>query len=458
MAALAEPATLLERRIDAMTAPVRARRGWMIGSTIAAALLVSAACFAPRPQVEPRARVMALVSELSSLLSRDSVQRSLTPTDRQRIARDLLPAADVADHEEYGQRVVQIAHEKFPQAFETRDDAAVVTVLFDAQGRTVASDARRLPLSAVFDLSNGATGKILGERNSMYLLSRIYEGELRLRKSGSQTSSETPHTLFLFGQLLKGEPVPAIIPEPTALGTGPTLPQVAFRTADSIARALYPSAYAPHDGIVLVGLIFSPQGKFVTAARRVVSHDDVFTTAGAGNTGEFSKDGTTLLSLVFTGVPKLLRHWSTTVHRTDIAPAIVWMILEPGEATPASRTDAPDLAPGSGAGASVHPIAHVTLSPMSPAGGKQTVLVYGTKTNAVELTMSEARVFMDTLRVELPFTTTLTLYPGAELHFVSADGSEFSLTAIVATQEATVTGHAAHMVLDAGAHLRTLPR
>src|SRR6185369_12353443 len=92
MAALAEPATLLERRIEAMTAPTHARRTGVVLGALAALLLVAAACWAPRPEVAPRARIASLVSELNSLLAKDSIQHSLTVAERADAARTLASA------------------------------------------------------------------------------------------------------------------------------------------------------------------------------------------------------------------------------------------------------------------------------------------------------------------------------------------------------------------------------
>lgn len=449
VAALAEPATLLERRIDAMTAPVRVKRGRAVGSAVAAVLLVSAACVAPRPQLEPRARVLALVNELGALLARDSVQRSLTPADRERIARDLSPTAQNTSDNGFGQRVVELAHAKFPQAFDERDDAAVVTVLFDSRDTVIATDYRRFPLPEVFDMSDGTSGEIINQRNGPYLMSRVVQGRMNLQSSSTQTLREAPHTIFMYARLMAGEPVPTLLPARRTAPNGlPRRVTVSFETADSIAKTLYPSAYAPHEGIELVGLVFSPKGQFVKAARRVVSHDDVFAESRDG-AGESAKDGVTLLSLVFTGLPALIGNWSTTAHRSDIAPAIVWLVLEPGEATPTPRTDAP--APLLlRAAAPAHATAQVTLSPLSSSGVKQAVLAYSTNTNGIEADMRAMSFRMDTLRMELPFTLTLTLNPGADVHFISIDGKEFNVSADISSRAVLLSNHGVHMVLENG--------
>lgn len=467
VAALAEPATLLERRIDAMTSPVRARRGWAVASVIAAVMLVTAACFAPRPQIEPRARVLALASELGVLLSRDSVQRSLTPADRERIARDMSPRTEAAISNQYGQRVVELARTKFPEAFDRSDDAAIVTVIFDADDKVVLSDFRRLPLADVFDLANGSSGKIVGMRAGRYLLSRVITRQPNLWSSGTQMQITAPHTVFAFARLMPGQPIPKVSHASTAVTFRDVTPtagstrsysrivEVPFAQADSIARALYPSAYTPHDGVELVGLIFSSTGQLLRATKRVVNHDDVFLDAPDG-TSEPAKGGDELLPLLFTDLPASIRHWTTTAHRADIAPAIVWLVLAPSEGIPTPRTDAPEPPQGPRAGSPAHATAHVTLTPLPSTGDKQSVLVYSTNGNGVESGMRGARSRIDTFFVGVPSTLSLTLNPGANLHFVSLDGKEFHLSAYLASRATVLSNHGVHMVLEKGGmQLRT---
>ena len=323
VAALAEPATLLERRIDAMTAP-RAM-GWRVGAGATAALtLVLAACWTPRPTIAPQARVAALVSELNSLLASDSTRRSLSLAEqveaRRTVAaaramqlhraavdpyeweRALAPSADVAlkqlypqlytrtdttelmvvltydmngklkGHElraqpswgayqatdfsrvqiqwfamrdipgrhaslvlvlekwpidseppnsayggrnapahsanvspaqQFGHRVDSIAHADFPQAFQKRDDAIVVAVLFGADGTILRTTQKTFALGEVFDVDPGNPNAPLTMRSSSYLLMRTMGSEVpQLSRSGSQTMSEAPHAVFIYGQLV----------------------------------------------------------------------------------------------------------------------------------------------------------------------------------------------------------------------------------------------------------------
>ena len=323
VAALAEPATLLERRIDAMTAP-RAM-GWRVGAGAAAALtLVLAACWAPHPEVAPQARVAALVSELNSLLASDSTQRSLSLAARAEAMRTiavaramqlhpavidpyewelaLVPHPDVAlaqlypqlgtrtdtaelmvvltydlngklkGHElrahpnwayyqapdfsrvqierfamrdipgrhaslvlvlekwpidseplisayggrnapaesanvspaqQFGHRVDSIAHADFPQAFQKRDDAIVVAVLFGADGKILRTTQKTFALGEVFDVDRGNPNASLTMRNSGYLLMRTVGSPVpKLARSGSQTMADAPHAVFIYGQLV----------------------------------------------------------------------------------------------------------------------------------------------------------------------------------------------------------------------------------------------------------------
>ena len=323
MAALAEPATLLERRIEALTAPARGWNRRVALGALAALMLIVAACWAPRPVVAPRARLVALVSEINSLLARDSNEHFLTVAERAAAARTLarsdtlvVPGApdstllwesklvpkmddalrlvfpqlftrtdttemmalltydytgklkghsirpmprwraygapdfsnvqiklfgmrdrpelhatlvyivekwDVANEparsaygglhgpavsknvpaaKQYGHRVDSLARVNYPEAYGPRDDAIVVTVLFDVRGRIVRSLAKRFPVDQVFDVIPGVTNAALSTRSSSYLLSRTLGAEVpKLTQSGSQTMRDAPEAIFVFGEL-----------------------------------------------------------------------------------------------------------------------------------------------------------------------------------------------------------------------------------------------------------------
>lgn len=320
VAALAEPATLLERRIDAMTAPVRAKGRRVALSAAAALALVAAACWTPRPEVAPRARIAALVNELNSLLARDSVQRTLSVAERASAmnASAQAQSAMVPPSQEYGMRVVTLARVAFPEAFEQRDDAILVTALFDADGQIVRTSARRFAVDEVFD--PGMTKETLDMRNAAYLLSRVFPKPLpKLTSSGAQTMREAPHAIFAYGVLAPGEPVP---PQP------------------------------PRD---------------------------------------------------------LLRSTQPEPRR----------------------------------------MADVTLSAASSGSGARDILIYSSGVTGVVTGTADGAFHADTLRVRLPAVLPVDLDRSGDVHFVSANGGEFNLSATIRGKPAaTLANHARHMVLE----------
>ena len=265
VAALAEPATLLERRIEAMLEPMRVRRSTVAASAGAALMLVAAACFTPRPEVAPRARVAELVAELNALLARDSVRKSLSPDDRSRISQALTGAADSAANadvaggeaasrvprssasggksEEYGAMVVSMARDSFPEAFQQHDDAIVVMMVRDAEGRVSRNYVRHFAIDQVFDVLPSARDSIVGMRNVAYLASRVVPGwRSHPAGSGAQTMSEFPHAIFMWMVLTPGEGPPA--PQErqarhtgSIVGPGGATEGIGQATADSMRRA-----------------------------------------------------------------------------------------------------------------------------------------------------------------------------------------------------------------------------
>lgn len=462
IAALAEPATLLERRIDAMTAPVRATGRRLASSTIAAFALVAVACWAPRPEVAPRARVAALVSELSTLLATDSVRRTLSVAERADAMGVLAsaPRDDESPSHQFGARVDSLSRVDYPEAFKPRDDAFVVIVVFDADRRIMNKVGRRLPLNVAFDVLPGAPPTILATRNVDYLLSRFFQSPLPARfSSGTQTGHWAPHAILAYVHLMPGEPMPrALLADtlPPAAAALPRMdyPEVNGEKADAIARRLYPQAYAPHDGIMVVGLILSPDGEVLTHASRYAEHDSVFLPRREGETasGEFARPGESLLALLFADLPAVGRS-AVIAHRTNPGPALVWTVLPTGAPLPraARETAAVRSVPVAIRTTSrSHQTAEVSLS--SEAGG--VVMIYSTGFNAVERgshgmtigTGPSRSIRADTMRIGLPASISVDLMPGGEVHFVSLDGAEFNLSA-------TIAGAAVQKVDSRGRHV-----
>ncbi|CAN5535233.1 hypothetical protein BH09GEM1_BH09GEM1_01180 [soil metagenome] len=474
VAALAEPATLLERRIQAMTEPLRVRRREVVASAAGALALVAVACVAPRPELAPAARVSALVTELSSLLARDSVRQSLSVADRSRIAGVLTSAAEGVQPSastaslvaaardsgfEGGSKVVQLARDSFPEAFQPREDAIVVLSIFDSHYRPVRNFVQRLSIDAVFDGIPGVKDSIVGTRNASYIISRVVPGwRPRVRMTGSQTEIATPRATFLWAVLMPGEapPPPQDRRARRTDGAAPARHAATYGealNADSIARSLYPSTYAPHDGLPVVGLIFSESGRLLRHGMQPASHDEVFVPSRDSEPpfGESARSGEELLSLVFTGVPKRGGQWSTIAHRLETAPVLVWTILPEDGHLPSPRVNVGKPRVADQTVSLAHREAQVTLSGTDAT--ERWIRVYSGRRNEVEDGAIRG-VVRDTLRVRLPSTLTIDIGPSG-VTFASEDGQTFRLSALIQGENVPVSGWGGRIVLESsGAGLK----
>jgi hypothetical protein len=101
IAALAEPSTLLERRIEAMA--ITQTFGWpSIAKAAVALCLIAGACRAPRPDVSPRGSATQVARELIALLATDSGKASLQAAEKARLAARLGESGEMAARAERG--------------------------------------------------------------------------------------------------------------------------------------------------------------------------------------------------------------------------------------------------------------------------------------------------------------------------------------------------------------------
>jgi hypothetical protein len=205
IAALAEPATLLERRIDAM---LRTHTlGWRAGSGAAVgAALIAMACYAPKPVLTPQARVLAAVSELRTLLATDAGRNAITDEDRAKLEQALHAAADSAaiDRNEYGVRTDSLGRLRYPEAFAPHDDACIVGAIYSADGTLVKTFMKRVPLTSAFDVSHFHGVQTLRMRDSKMLVELATDEELvQMRQTGSQTMADAPHTVIVYAVLME---------------------------------------------------------------------------------------------------------------------------------------------------------------------------------------------------------------------------------------------------------------
>jgi beta-lactamase regulating signal transducer with metallopeptidase domain len=203
IAALAEPATLLERRIEAMM--TTRTLGWRSGSSaVMGAALIAVACYAPKPVLTPRARVSAAVSELTALLGTDAGRRAMTDAERTRLAEALHSNAIDSSSIEFGARTDSIGRERYPAAFAPHEDAAIVGAIYAADGKLVRTFMKRVPLTSAFDVSHMGGTTRLNSRDSKMLVELATDEEMgEIRQAGSQTMWSSPHTVIVYAVLLK---------------------------------------------------------------------------------------------------------------------------------------------------------------------------------------------------------------------------------------------------------------
>lgn len=289
IAALAEPSTLLERRVEAMTARPTPRRH-SSALALAGVVMLMLGCVAPRTQIAPQIRARELVRELNALLSSDSIVRSVPTLDRAQLAtklgtgipnavrEDRTPAREYAiSDSERTSRLAQldealdearrtllqtiaprkernrtldppvdlVLHLLHPELFTRSDTSAkLVTLIYRAEGTIKASSIRPMPRWKSFtatDFSNV----------------QVQSFELRRR-------SDIHATIAIVVE--RGDDM---LPHETNLASGGLRPadsenvppQFQFsRRVDSLARASLPSAFEPRDNAIVVAVWFKRDG------------------------------------------------------------------------------------------------------------------------------------------------------------------------------------------------------
>lgn len=287
VAALAEPSTLLERRIDAMTSPVRTR-GWLTGAgAVAALLLVAAACWAPRPEVAPRARVAALVTELEGLLANDSTRAALPVAELVDAQRALASGQAVARQPDTSARGIAVAkgtaavpaaapvreQYSYPTAQDISEERRLVPLVDTALKRFYPELYTRIDTAPLLVVLHYDERGVLGE-NDVYVGPRF--SPYREANTGNQMTMagmrELPGlhaTLLLIRDL--GEARRGVIEHIHPAPPEETVPpaQEFMRRVDSLATADFPEVIQPHNGVLVVGVMFSGDGRVLRSALKV---------------------------------------------------------------------------------------------------------------------------------------------------------------------------------------------
>jgi beta-lactamase regulating signal transducer with metallopeptidase domain len=310
MAALAEPATLLERRIEAMTAPTRARKARVVISGLAALLLVAVACWAPRPEVAPRARIVSLVAELNSLLTKDSSQHFLTATERANAVRAVsssgtvvVPAAldSVPEWKEaLRPRLGDAVKKVFPQLYTRTDTSHVlVTLTYDYTGKLKGHTLRPMPNWREYRAPDFSSVQI--KRFGMEELPDIHATLVYVLEKWD-ISAEPSVTAYggLHG--------------PAESKNVPPTRQYGHRV-DSLARVDFPEAFTARDDAIVVTVLFGANGEIVRSFAKHFTVDEVFDVVpGTADRPLAMRSSTYLLSrTIGTPFPKLTSFGSQTM-------------------------------------------------------------------------------------------------------------------------------------------------
>jgi beta-lactamase regulating signal transducer with metallopeptidase domain len=364
VAALAEPATLLERRIDAMTAPARTW-GWQVGASAAAALLlVVAACRAPRPDVAPQARIAALVIELDALLASDSASRGLSVGERTQAARTLAlaraaelrtaggdssasaaarlmssAAAGVTGSARNDSIWLKLAREGmlhpnstdpnawealltprvddalkqyYPQLYSRSDTAALMVVLtYDAAGKLKGHRLRANPHWPQYGAPDFSNVQI--ERFGMRDLPGLH-ARLVLVLERWSIDSEPPNSAY-GGRNASAES-----------DNVPPAKQFTHRV-DSIAHADFPDAFMNRGDAIVVAVLFEPDGRVVRTGRKAFPLGEAFDVVpGAPDAPMAMRNSSYLLSKMFgSSIPRLASSGSQNMRE---APHVIFVYGE----------------------------------------------------------------------------------------------------------------------------------
>jgi beta-lactamase regulating signal transducer with metallopeptidase domain len=341
LAALAEPSTLLERRVEVMTARV-SMSPKTVGSLAAGIVLVIAGCVASRTPVAPQRDAVTLARELSELLRSDAVVASIPLSDRERLATRLTPASDSID--DHG--VARRSYTEWKALLVPSVDS-VLTRFYPALNAITGKTRMLVILTYTYE-GRLEGHEIMDVEDALSRKPEI-EGidgmEIVRPKYISRLSSTDTYQLVIHERRpkLHAEVLIRIRRGPVRMTAVPRMPSAGAdadaadavpalqfsRRADSLARADFPAAFQPHAGhAYVVGALFSAEGKILNKNGRQLPVAQVYDTIPGGpNLG--ARDVKYLLNLLgFGAIPQLSKagsDYSSNVPHT----VIIWGLVEP---------------------------------------------------------------------------------------------------------------------------------
>jgi beta-lactamase regulating signal transducer with metallopeptidase domain len=349
IAALAEPSTLLERRITAMMA--RTTPAWRpVMGGIAAASLIAVACRAPRPALAPADRVTEAVRGLSAALASHGGISTLTDADRRRLrsALDSVIGQQVAAERSDSRELLdvtpqadEIIRTAYPSLVARRDTSPVIVgIVFDTAGH-VLRHAMRPDDQSYQDAGSffGATGlDTLSTRTLQLGIMARPQWHATILLAVERAGPLGDRTNKLNIRLHARDSAAVLLPRRGTSrsdgpdGGAPAIPpseQFGART-DSIGRVRYPAAFAAHKGAYIVAAIYSPTGALLSTAAKKVPLTSAFDVSHWNGAEQLrARDSQMLVELATGRHLENLRMTGAQTMYTAPHTVIVYAVLNP---------------------------------------------------------------------------------------------------------------------------------
>lgn len=421
MAALAEPSTMLERRISAMTAQASVSRRMVTAAALASLVLVAAAFATPRPAMMRSAALSTLLTPIRLLRGTMAVGANGVRTET--------VASDTRRPPEWSAAVRAL----YPQLRERTDTTPMMVVLtYDARRRLRGSFIQPMPVPVGFGFEAPDFSSVQIEVFGMYKAPLLHATVVPVVE---KWDIDAEPAVSAYG----GRRSPA------ESRNVPPERQLA-RRVDSLAHANVPQAFTTNGEPQIVTVLFDADARVVRWFKRPIgSRESVDATIQTRGPAEL------LARVMPAPLPPFTTYGAFTFHD---APSTVFLYAE--LAPPAQRASAP--LKQSLAIVSLKPIPTTQAGEYGTTGLyareelNRTVLVYTTGDAAVSLGGEVPRPRRDTLRVRLPGTVSMELHRPGDVHFTSEDGRPFDLSGILtgaaAAQELTARGQ--HLMVMSG--------
>lgn len=295
IAALAEPATLLERRIEAMTSRERPSSPRMAAAALAALSLVSVACWTPRAHLTPRHSIGLLVAGDRSAEIPSERERALETSAHLRWEEELEPRIDVA--------IAQV----FPEIHGKREKSPrMLTLTYDYVGRL-----RAHSIGPMFEVETYHAPDFSNVQIQIFAMRTIDSLHATAAIVREKWNVDGEPRVSAYG----GRRGPA------HSRNVPAHRQFA-RRVDSLARVDFSDAYLGRDGGMAVLVVFDQQGRVLRTFSRRMPIDELFERLPRmpfGGQQSVQAASRILARLLPTGIDGLTSYGAQTLHDTPDA-------------------------------------------------------------------------------------------------------------------------------------------